>query len=169
MTKIPQFISISPTVMDERRVSVTLKTENLPDMPRLGACMANFADDTTPNVSLDLNVPSASPTPIAMPPQNNDDAAIEPSVAETDTADSDENPFAQSKFPVVELNLLDEHNESVAQVMIIEHQEPELEVTLHLRQPALGHTYTLCAELIYQTKSVHKINQPFVLAVPAKL
>ena len=160
MTKIPQFISISPTAMDERRVSVTIKTENLPDMPRLGACMANFADPSAPNVSLDFD--TVVPNPVVSASENNANT-------ETNTSDNNDNPFAQSKFPVVELTMIDENDNAVAQITIIEHQEPELEVTLHLRQPALGHTYTLCAELIYQTKSVHKINQPFVLAVPAKL
>lgn len=155
MTKIPQFISISPIVMDERRVSVTLKTENLPDMPRLGACMAKFTDPPTSNVSLDLNAPLPKPAPIETP------------LAESDVAESDENPFATSKYPVVELAMIDENDNSVAQITIIEHQEPELEVTLHLRQPNLGHTYTLRAELIYQMESVQIMNQPFVLATSA--
>ncbi len=165
MTKIPQFISISPKVMDERRIAVTIKTENLPEVSRIGACMVNFADAATPNVSLDLNAPL--PKPIVEPPKSNGNTDIESNIADTAITENDENPFAHSKFPVVELNLVDENNESVAQVMIIEHQEPELEVTMHLREPLLGHVYTVYAEMIYQTNSVHVMNQPFVLATSA--
>ena len=165
MTQIPQFISISPKVMDERRISVTIKTANLPKVSHIGACMVNFADAATPNVSLDLNAPL--PKPVIEPPKSNDNTDVDSNIAETDLSDDDENPFAHSKFPVVELNLVDEHHESVAQVMIIEHQEPELEVTMHLREPMLGHVYTVYAEMIYQTNSVHVMNQPFVLATSA--
>lgn len=165
MTQIPQFISISPKVMDERRIAVTVKTANLPEVSRLGACMVNFADTATPNVSLDLNAPLPKPAAeaIAAPVKSNGNTATETDIATADIADNEENPFAQSKFPVIELNLVDEHNESVSQVMIIEHQEPELEVTMHLREPMLGHVYTIYAELIYKTESVHVINQAFIL------
>jgi len=161
MTQIPQFISISPKVVDERRIAVTIKTANLPKVSHIGACMVNFADAAAPNVSLDLNTPA--PQPVATPPKSNGNTAIEAQTDEEDAIANDENPFAQSKFPVVELNLVDDNNQSVAQVMIIEHQEPDLEVTMHLREPMVGHVYQVYAELIYKTESVHVMNQPFVL------
>jgi len=149
MTDIPQFISVTPTVLDDRRVTVTIKTANLPEVNRLGACVANFDQPPTPNVSLNFD----TSTPVAAPPRP---------AKEDEPVDVEQ--FEKSKFPVVEVNLVDSDDNFVAHSMIIEHQEPDLSITMHVRSPKPGETYTAYAEMIYHEELVHVVSAPFVWA-----
>lgn len=146
MTDVPQFETVTPTVLDARRVSIHLKTINLPEQHGIG-CMVNFNDaNNLPKISLSVEPPPAPTTP-APPPE----------------APEDMPAFEQSKFPVVEVNLVDANQQSVAHAMIIEHRDPELDITLHIREPQIGSVYTAYAEMIYQQKLVQVVEAPFVL------
>ncbi len=154
MTDIPQFISVTPTVLDDRRVTVNIKTANLPEVNRLGACLVNLDQPPTPNVTLNLDTSSAPVAPT--PPTGKENDAAE----NGDAVDMEQ--FEQSKFPVVEVNLVDADNNFVAHSMIIEHQEPDLSITLHVRSPQQGQTYTAYAEMIYHQELVHVVSAPFI-------
>lgn len=164
MTDIPQFISVTPTVLDERRVTVNIKTANLPEVNRLGACLVNLDQPPTPNVSLNLDT-STPPTP-PMPPvvENSADSTAVAAPQPADSEQIDATQFEQSKFPIVEVNLVDSEENFVAHSMIIEHQEPDLSITMHIRSPKPGETYTAYAELIYHEELVHVVSAPFVWA-----
>ncbi len=139
MSDVPQFEAVTPTVLDTRRVSIHIKTINLPELTGIGACGVRLDDaERVSNVTLNFeNTPPA-------PPQ-------------------DASEFEQSKFPVVEVNLIDENQQSVAHSMIIEHRDPEVDITLHIREPHPGSVYTAYAEMIYQKKLVHVVQAPFKL------
>ena len=152
MTDVPQFISVTPTVLDDRRVTVNIKTANLPEMNRLGACLVNLDQPPAPNVTLNLDTGSA---PVALPPVNE-----KPDTGDDESVDVSQ--FEQSKFPVVEVNLVDADDNFVAHSMIIEHQEPDLSITMHVRSPQAGQTYTAYAEMIYHQELVHVVSASFV-------
>ncbi len=157
MTTIPQFVSVNPEVLDERRVSVHIKTANLPELNRFGACFAAPDQKFTSNISLNPDVSTPPPLPGNTIPA--------PPAAAAENTQADMTAFEQSKFPVVEVNLVDAEKNLVAHSMIIEHQEPDLSITLHIRSPQVGQTYTAFAELIYHQELVHVVSAPFVLAV----
>lgn len=144
MSDVPQFETVTPTVLDARRVSIHIKTINLPETV-LGACGVRLDNaERTPNVQFNLDgIPATPPAPTEPPSEVSD--------------------FEQSKFPVVEVNLVDEDRQSVAHSMIVEHRDPEVDITLHIREPHVGHTYTAYAEMIFQKKLVHVVEAPFIL------
>ncbi len=153
MTQTPRFIALNPTILDERRISLNIITANLPETRRSGACIVNFAEQPS-NVALNLDLPASPPTaPTDTPP-----------VAKTSTNANDDVP-EESKFPTVELNIVDDENKLVVQSMVIAHQEPDVTLTLHIPNPQLGHTYIAYAEMLLDQESIHTISTPFVLEV----
>jgi len=143
MTNVPQFETVTPTVLDARRVSIHIKTANLPAQRGIG-CMVNFNDaNNLPRIALNSNTPTA-PIPAKEAP-------------------ADMAAFEQSQFPVVEVNLMDANRQSVAHAMIIEHRDPEVDITLHIREPQVGSIYTAYAEMIYRQKLVQVVEAPFIL------
>jgi hypothetical protein len=97
------------------------------------------------NVSLNFTLPPSEP--VVDPQSPPDPAKI----------------LEQSPYPNVELNLLDENNQSVAQATIIEHKEKDFSFTLHLRNPQSGKKYTAQADMIHRQQIIHTVSTSFIL------
>ncbi|HMQ52310.1 MAG TPA: hypothetical protein PKE64_19925 [Anaerolineae bacterium] len=69
-------------------------------------------------------------------------------------------------YPNIELSILDSQGRTVATALIVEHQEPFTNLTLHLRQPDVNENYTARAELTYQEQSLQLVEVPFTLDKP---
>lgn len=77
------------------------------------------------------------------------------------TGDIEDAP--SSPYPNVVLSLLDSQGVEVATVLIVEHQEPHSQLTLHLRQPQLDETYTARAEMLWGDEVLEVVEVPFTL------
>jgi hypothetical protein len=118
---------------DGRQVLVTLRTSGLPPY---GLGMATPAPTpAAPNVELFLEDPTR-PTP----------------------AKDDQAP---SPYPDVDLSIYDRHGNEVAATFIVEHKEPDLDFTLHLRSVEPGGTYTVRATLTAGGQVTQTIEAPF--------
>ena len=60
-------------------------------------------------------------------------------------------------------DVIDQHGNEVASTFIVEHKEPELEFTLHLRVSEPGATYVARAEMASSDKVVQTVQVPFEL------
>lgn len=142
---------------DLRRVSLTLHVSGLPAYgPGAGSNLLHFPDmpkpleaqstpsPTTPNVDMFLD--STEPEQIA---------------AENFPAPGDDRP--PSPYPDVTLSILDQGGNEIATTFIVEHKEPELNFTLHLRTPEPGATYTARAELVTNNAVIQTVQVPFEL------
>ncbi len=118
---------------DGRRVLVTLRTSGLPPY-RLGM-VAPAPTPAAPNVELFLEDPTR-PTP----------------------AKGDQAP---SPYPNVDLSIYDRHGNEVAATFIVEHKEPDLDFTLHLRSVEPGGTYTIRATLTDGGQVTQIVEAPF--------
>jgi hypothetical protein len=118
---------------DGRRVLVTLRTAGLP--PYGPGMVASTSTSAAPNVELfaeDLT----RPTP----------------------AKGDRPP---SPYPDVDLSIYDRQGNEVAATFIVEHKEPDLDFTLHLRSVEPGSTYTIRATLTNGGQVTQVIEAPF--------
>jgi hypothetical protein len=68
-----------------------------------------------------------------------------------------------SPYPDVTLSILDQGGNEIATTFIVEHKEPELNFTLHLRTPEPGATYTARAELVTNNAVIQTVQVPFEL------
>jgi len=68
-----------------------------------------------------------------------------------------------SPYPDVTLSILDQGGNEITTTFIIEHKEPELDFTLHLRTPEPGATYTARAELTVNDEVIQTVQVPFEL------
>lgn len=117
-----------------------------PDMPQTEATAP--ADGATPplapNVDLFTDTDSSSQMPVAPKPSPREDRPPSP-------------------YPDVTLRILDQHGNEVATTFIVEHKEPELEFTLHLRVSEPGATYIARAEMTRSDEVVQTVQVPFEL------
>ena len=72
-------------------------------------------------------------------------------------------PGAASPYPNIELSILNSRRQQIASLMIVEHQEPHLALTLHLPSPDIQEQYIARAEMIYNEKSIDVVEVPFSL------
>jgi hypothetical protein len=72
-----------------------------------------------------------------------------------------------SPYPNIEMSILDEGNQEVASVVVVEHRDPNLSLTLHIRHPQPGKRYTARAYLIYQQELIQTLTAPFTLPADA--
>ena len=70
---------------------------------------------------------------------------------------------APSPYPNIELSILDSRRQQVARLFIIEHKEPQTALTLHLRAPQPGESYTARAEMTYNDDVLDVVEVPFTL------
>ena len=68
-----------------------------------------------------------------------------------------------SLYPNIEMSILDEQNHEVASLFVVEHRDPNLSLTLHIRHPQPGKNYIARADLIYQQKLIQTLTVPFTL------
>lgn len=83
---------------------------------------------------------------------------------------STENPISpapvpdSSPYPDVTLSILDQAGHELATTYIVEHKEPELDFTLHLRSFEPGTTCTARAEMTHHDQVVDVVQVPFELS-----
>jgi hypothetical protein len=68
-----------------------------------------------------------------------------------------------SPYPDLKLSILDRHGNEVTTTFIVEHKEPELDFTLHLRTSKAGATYIAWAEMTQNDEVIQTIQVPFEL------
>lgn len=134
MTKtVPQFLSLTPTVLSPDRVLLDLKTTNLPG----GS-----------NVFLNF------------------DWEGEKTEAAKQTDHPLEDPEAvirDSPYPNVELSILDDEHHEVAQMIIVEHKEEHISMTMHIRHLHPGKTYIARADMVHNRQLIQTLSTPFKL------
>ncbi len=118
---------------DGRRVLVTLRTAGLP--PYSLGMTAPIPTPATPNAEMLPEDPARLPS-----------------------AKGEQPP---SPYPDVDLSVFDRNGQEVAAVYIVEHKEPDLEFTLHLRSVEAGGTYTVRATLTDSGQVIQIVEAPF--------
>jgi hypothetical protein len=146
---------------DLRRVSLNLRVSGLPTYGYgPGSNLINFFDmpqseeraqeekpvesPATANVDLFPEAPSSNELPVGKGPMLGDDRPASP-------------------YPDLTLSILDQHGNEVATTFIIEHKEPELDFTLHLRTFDPGATYVARAEMTLKDEVIQVVQVPFEL------
>lgn len=87
------------------------------------------------------------------------------SPSETETQSRSGKQVPDNPYPNVDLALLDDENNEVAQIAIIEHREKDLSLTLHLRNPQPGSNYVAQATMVYNGAAVDSMRSPFTLEI----
>jgi len=149
MSNNPKFTLLQPTVLDYSRVSLMVKTADLPAKVAGGACAVPPSEGEA-NVSLSFDLDTNGPPKPVAPPDN---------VSPPDPARFED----ESPWPTLELALLDEDDELVAQALIIEHQEADVSFTLHVRRPQPGKLYTVMARMSKKAADIHIAKTQFLL------
>lgn len=72
-------------------------------------------------------------------------------------------PDAPSPYPDVELSLLDDQGRKISDLIIVEHKEERVSLTLHIPAPEPGRGYKARAEMSYQDEVFDVVEIPFVL------
>ena len=118
-----------------------------PDMPQNAAgTPAEGSDPSPPAPNVDLFTDT--------------DLIGQPPVASQSSPGEERPP---SPYPDVALCILDQHGNEVASTFIVEHKEPELDFTLHLRVSEPGATYVARAEMTISDEVVQTVQVPFEL------
>lgn len=137
---------------DLRRVSLILRVSGLPAYGA-GSNVINFLDMPQPEEEDQEGKPAGWPaTPdvdlLAEPlPANEPPAGHRP----------------PSSFPNLTLSILDQQGNEIASTYVVEHKEPELDFTLHLRTFEPGDTYIACAEMTMNNEVIQVVQVPFEL------
>jgi hypothetical protein len=144
-----------------RRVSLTLRVSGLPDYG-LGAGhnLLQFHDmPTTPEEAQEAK-PNQSPRA-----PNVDQFLYAPASNQGQAENSPAPGYnrSPSPYPDVTLSILDQSGNEIATTYIVEHKEPELDFTLHVRDPDPGAMYTARAELTTNDEVIRTVQVPFVL------
>ncbi len=80
------------------------------------------------------------------------------SVADPAPSEGDRPP---SPYPDVDLSIYDRRGNEVAATFIVEHKEPDLDFTLHLRSAEPGGAYTVRATLTDGGRVIQVVETPF--------
>jgi hypothetical protein len=152
---IPQPLS------DLRRVSLTLRVSGLPAYgPSIGSGQIQFHD--MPGTDEEAHLAQANQSP----PSSNVDLLLDGSTPDrVPTGVSPElgNDRPRSPYPDVTLTILDQGGNEMASTYIVEHKEPELDFTMHVRSPEPGASYTAYAELTMNDEVIQTVQVPFQL------
>ena len=138
---MPQLVSLTPIVLTPDRVLLNLETTNFVKSSNLFLDFDQMED--TPN-------PEPEDAPRLDPTEEQSRLAIEDAIQ-------------NSPYPNVELLILDPDGHEVAQLFIVEHKEEQISMTMHLRRPRLGETYTARAEMTHARKRLQTLDTPFQL------
>lgn len=103
---------------------------------------------STANVRLDLTLDS---DPLSSPPENHAVPGGEETVRHT-------------PYPNVELSILDDEQNSVAQLLVVEHKEEFISMTMHIRRPNPNKTYIARADMIHDNRLIQTLTTPFDLS-----
>ena len=143
---MPRFVSLTPTVLSPDRVILALET-------------TGFVGKSNVTLDFDLQAPPQPPSSTIDPSPLND----APDEEDSPLADPEE-LIKNSPYPNVALSLLDKDGYEVAELFIVEHKEETLEMTLYIRRPEVGETYTARAEMIHNRTLLQTLSTPFTLS-----
>lgn len=148
---------IAQPYADLRRVSLTLHVSGLPAYgPGAGSNLLHFPDMPKPSEAQSTPSPTTPNVDVFL-----DSRKPEQATAEDFPTPGDDRP--PSPYPDVTLSILDQAGNEIATTFIVEHKEPELDFTLHLRTPEPGATYTARAELVINDAVIQTVQVPFEL------
>lgn len=134
---MPEFVSLTPVVMGFDRVLLNLET-------------TNFRTKTNLFLEFEPNAAEASTTrPTADEPIDLEEI------------------MRNSPYPNVELAILDPEERQVASLFVVEHKEPFISMTMHIRRPRPGEIYTARAEMIHAQQTLQVMTTSFTLELPA--
>jgi hypothetical protein len=140
---------------------LTLRVSGLPSYgPGAGPNLIQFSDVPWPEEGIRGAKPSQPP------PTSNVD--LFPEVGSSNQVPAGDHPMLEdgrppSPYPDVSLVILDRHGNEIATTYIVEHKEPELDFTLHLRASEPGATYIACAEMAMNDEIIQTVQVPFEL------
>ena len=147
---------------DLRRVSIALSVSGLPAYgPAASSNLAHFPDMPGPGTGLQEQEPNPSPPApnvelvLDTPPSNRAPAEAPPAAGDDRTS---------SPYPDVTLSILDQSGNEIATTYIVEHKEPKLDFTLHLREAEPGAIYAACAVMTMNDEIIQSVQVPFELA-----
>ena len=146
---------------DLNRVLLVLRVSGLPTYGHgSGSNLAFFPD--MPQTAADTPVEGSDQTPPApyVDLFTDTDLIGQPPVVPQPSTGEERPP---SPYPDVALCILDQHGNDVASTFIVEHKEPELHFTLHLRVSEPGVTYIARAEMTISDEVVQTVQVPFEL------
>ncbi len=146
---------------DLQRVSLILRMSGLPAYGHAtDSNLLQFFDMPLPTRGAQAEKPSQS-----LPTSNSDLFPTVKSPREVPTGDhpSPGKDRPASPYPDVTLSILDQHGNEIAATFIVEHKEPELEFTLHLRTYEPGATYIARAEMTMNDEIIQMVQVPFEL------
>jgi hypothetical protein len=86
---------------------------------------------------------------------------VELSLEDTTRPTLAEGDHSPSPYPDVDLSIYDRHGNEVAATFIVEHKEPDLDFTLHLRAVEPGGIYTIRATLTGGGQVTQVVEAPF--------
>ncbi len=132
---------------DLRRVSLVVSVSGLPaHSQRLGSALIHPESLLTANVDW----------PPEADPHSEPDTGAHPVTGPGDDRET-------SPYPDMALSIIDPQGNEIAATFIVEHNEPELDFTLHLRASEPGATYIAHAEMIVNHKVTQIVQVPFEL------
>jgi len=146
---------------DLRRVSLILRVSGLPAYgPGTGSTLLHFPDMPQPPEDAEEAKSNQSPTAPNVDLFLDSPAPEQARVEDFPMPDKNRPP---SPYPDVTLSILDQGENEIATTFIVEHKEPELDFTLHLRTSEAGATYTARAELTLSDEVIQTVQVPFEL------
>lgn len=86
-----------------------------------------------------------------------------PDIATAPSGPPKPDPDAPSPYPNIELSILNERRQQVASLYIVEHNEKQTALTLHLPSPDPNARYIARAEMTYNDETLDVIEIPFTL------
>jgi hypothetical protein len=146
---------------DLRRVSLNLYVSGLPPYGHSpGSNLISFFDKPQSEERAEEEKPIASP---ATP-----NVDLFPEALPSSELPGSKRPMLggnrpSSPYPDLTLSILDQYGNEVATAFIIEHKEPELDFTLHLRAFDPGATYMARAEMTLKDEVIQVVQVPFEL------
>jgi hypothetical protein len=75
-------------------------------------------------------------------------------------------PAAATPYPDIELSILNSRRQQIVSLVVVEHKEPHISLTLHLPAADLDEQYTARAEMTYQDEIIDAVEVPFRLHQP---
>ena len=72
--------------------------------------------------------------------------------------------IGHTPYPNVELSILDDDHNPVAQLFVVENTEEFISMTMHIRRPKPGKTYIARADMLHNNQLIQTLTTPFQLS-----
>ncbi len=94
----------------------------------------------------------------------NFDSPVQPNADTVNQESNSNTTVSESLYPNLDLGIFDAENHQFSQAMNIEHREPIVALTLHIRNPQPGKKYTAKADMVHKQKIIDSVSATFILA-----